>query len=78
MKCSASFTPLSRLKTGVLGKGKLAMFKSTFVPILTLTYGHESCVITEIMRSQMQAFEMRFLQKIKGVTMLDKPRNTAI
>ena len=30
------------------------------------------------MRSQMQASEMRFLQKIKGVTMFGKLRNTAI
>ena len=34
--------------------------------------------MTEKFRSQMQASEMRFLRKIKGVTMFDKHRNTAI
>ena len=35
--------------------------------------------MTERVRSQMQASEMRFLQKIKGViTMFDKLRNNAI
>ena len=39
-------------------------------------YGHESWVMTERVRSQMQASEMRFWQKIKGL--FDKLRNTAI
>ena len=34
--------------------------------------------MTEGMPSQMQASENRFLQKIKGVTMFDKVRNTTI
>ena len=40
------------------------------IPILT--YDHESWVRTEKVRSQMQASEIRFLQKIKGTTMSDK------
>ena len=52
------------------------MSKSIFLSILT--YGHESWVKTERVQSQMQASEMRFLQKIKGLTMFDKHRNTAI
>ena len=52
------------------------MLKSIFVPILT--YGHESWAMTERVRSQMQASKTRFLQNIKGVTMFDKHRNTAI
>ena len=55
---------------------KLSVFKSIFV--LIFTYGQKSWVVIERMRSQMQAFKMRFLQKIKGVTMFDKLRNTAI
>ena len=51
-------------------KAKLSVFKSIFIPILT--YGHESWVLTEKIRSQMQASEMRFLRKIKDVTMFDK------
>ena len=38
---------------------KLSIFKTVFVPILT--YGHESWVMTERMRSQVQASKMRFL-----------------
>ena len=34
--------------------------------------------MTERVRSQMQAFEMRFWQKIQGVAMFDTHRNTAI
>ena len=34
--------------------------------------------MTENVRSQTQASEMKFLQKIKGVTMFNKHRNTAI
>ena len=52
------------------------MFKSVFV--LILTYGHESWVMTERVRSQMQMFEIRFLQKIKGVMMFDKLCKTAM
>ena len=57
-------------------KAKFSVFKSIFVFIFT--YGHESWVMTERVRSQMQASEMRFLQKIKGATMFDEVRNTAI
>ena len=52
------------LKRKLLKTVKLSVFKSIFVPILT--YCHESWVITEKMRSQMQASEMTFLQNIKG------------
>ena len=55
-------------------KASLYVFKSLFVP--NLIYGNESWVVTERVRSQTQVFEMRFLQKIKCVTMFDKLRNT--
>ena len=64
------------LKRELSRKAKLSVFKSTFVPIHT--YGDESWVMTEKVRSQMLAAEMRFLQKIKGVTMFDTLHNTAI
>ena len=51
-------------------KAKLSIFKTVFVPILT--YGHESWVMTKRVRSQVQASEMRFLQRIEGVTLFNK------
>ena len=53
------------LKRELSRKAKLLVFKSIFVPILI--YGHESWVLIENVRSQMQASEMRFLQKIKCI-----------
>ena len=53
-----------------------AVFRSIFVPILT--YGHESWVMIERMRSRVQASEMKFLRRIKEVTLLDKVCNSEI
>ena len=47
------------MKRELSKKAKLSIFKAVFVPILT--YGHESWVMTERMRSQVQASEVRFL-----------------
>jgi len=55
-------------------KAKLSVFKTVFLPILT--YGHESCVMTERIRSQVQASEMRFLRRIKRVTLFNKVRSS--
>ena len=57
-------------------KAKLSVFNSVFVP--TLTYGHEIWVMTERIRSRIQAAEMRFLRAIAGVTRLDRVRNTVV
>ena len=57
------------IKRELSRKAKLSVFKSIFIPILT--YGHESWVMAEKVRSQMQTSEMKFLEKIKGVTMFD-------
>ena len=57
-------------------KANLSIFKAVFVPILT--YGHESWVMTERMRSQVQASEMRFLRRIEGVTLFNKVRSSEI
>ena len=48
-------------------KAKLSIFETVFVPILT--YGNEFWVMTERVRSQVQASEMRFLRRIEGVTL---------
>ena len=57
-------------------KAKLLIFKAVFVPILT--NGHESWEMTERMRSQVQASEKRFLQKIEGITLFNKGRSSEI
>ena len=57
-------------------KAKLSIFKAVFVPIHT--YGHESWVTTERMRSQVQASEMRFLRRIEGLTLINKVRSSEI
>ena len=57
------------MKQELSKKAKLSIFKAVFVPILT--YGHESWVITKRERSQVQATEMRFLQKIEAVTLFN-------
>ena len=49
------------MKRELSKKAKLSIFKAAFVPILT--YGHESWVMTERMRSQVQASEMRVFTK---------------
>ena len=51
------------MKRELSKKAELSIFKVVFVPILT--YGHESWEMTERVRSQRQASEMRFLRKSK-------------
>ena len=46
-------------KKELSNRAKLAVFNSVYVP--TLTYGHEIWVMTEKMRSRVQAAEMRYL-----------------
>ena len=46
------------------------------VPILI--YGHESWVMTERVRSQVQASEMRVLRRIEGVTLFNKVRSSEV
>ena len=64
------------MKRELSKKAKLSIFKVVFVPILT--YGYESWVMTERVRSQVQASEMRFLRKIDGVTLFNKVRSSEI
>ena len=51
------------MKRELSKKAKLSIFKAVLVPILT--YGHESWVMTERMRSQMQASEVIFFTKTR-------------
>ena len=64
------------IKRELSKKAKLSIFKAVFVPILT--YGHESWVMTERMRSQVQASEMRLLRRIEGVTLFNTVRGSEI
>ena len=64
------------MKRELAKKAKLSIFKAVFVPILT--YGHESWVTTERMRSQVQASKTRFLRRIEGVTLFNKVRSSEI
>ncbi|MHB9337741.1 RNA-directed DNA polymerase, partial [Fusobacterium pseudoperiodonticum] len=57
-------------------KAKLAIFNSVFIPILT--YGHEFWIMTERMRSRVQAAEMGFLRSVAGLSLLDRVHSTAI
>ena len=57
-------------------KAKLSIFKAVFVPILS--YGPESWVMTKRVQSQVQAFEMRFLRRIEGVTLFNKMPSSEI
>ena len=58
------------MKRELSKKAKLSIFKAVFVSILT--YGHVSWVMTKRVRLQVQASEMRILQKIEGVTLFNK------
>ena len=57
------------LKRELCTEAKLSMFRSVYVPVVT--YGHESWVINEKVRSRVQAAEMGFLRRISGLTLLD-------
>ena len=57
-------------------KAKLSIYRSMFVP--TLSYGHESWVMTERTRSRIQAAEMRFLRRVSGVSLRDRVRSSDI
>ena len=61
------------MKRELSKKAKLSIFKPVFV--LILTYGYESWVMTERVRSQMRTSEMRFSQSIQGVTLFTKVRS---
>ncbi|KAK3560889.1 hypothetical protein QTP86_022884, partial [Hemibagrus guttatus] len=55
-------------------KVKLSIYQSIYVP--TLTYGHELWVMTERIRSRIQAAEMSFLRRVAGRSLRDRVRSS--
>ncbi|KAK3508838.1 hypothetical protein QTP70_009889 [Hemibagrus guttatus] len=55
-------------------KAKLSIYQSIYVP--TLTYGHELWVMTERVRSRIQAAEMSFLRRVVGRSLRDRLRSS--
>ncbi|KAK3540973.1 hypothetical protein QTP86_007687 [Hemibagrus guttatus] len=55
-------------------KAKLSIYQSIYVP--TLTYGHELWVMTEKVRSRIQATEMSFLCRVAGRSLRDRVRSS--
>ncbi|XP_065817852.1 uncharacterized protein [Labrus bergylta] len=57
-------------------KAKLSIYRSIY--ITTLTYGHELWVVTERMRSRIQAAEISFLRRVAGLSLRDRVRSSDI
>ncbi|KAK3540844.1 hypothetical protein QTP86_002355 [Hemibagrus guttatus] len=55
-------------------KAKLSIYQSIYVP--TLTYGHELWVMTERIRSRIQAAKMSFLRRVAGCSFRDRVRTS--
>ena len=66
------------MKRELSKNAKLSIFKTKVCSHSHLLYGHESLVTTDRARSQVQASEMRFLEKIEGVALYDKVRSSEI
>lgn len=54
-------------------KTKIVMHKRVFRSILS--FGSKICVLTNAMKSTIQAVDIKFLKRIKGITRMDKITN---
>lgn len=55
---------------------KMKVFRAIYRPILT--YGCESWVLTQPDRNRIQASEMKYLRRVKGITRRDRIRNVQV
>lgn len=55
---------------------KLNVYRTVFRPVLT--FGCETWVLTKRQKSKLQAAEMKYLRRVRGVTKIDKMRNIQI
>ncbi|KAK3529276.1 hypothetical protein QTP70_024824 [Hemibagrus guttatus] len=62
------------MKKELSRKVKLSIYQSIYVP--TLTYGHDLWVMTERVRSRIQAAKMSFLHRVAGRSLRDRVRSS--
>lgn len=55
---------------------KMKVFRAIYRPVLT--YGCESWVMTERQKSKLQAAEMKYIRRVRGVTKLDRMKSVDI
>ena len=63
------------VKQEISRMAKLLNYRSIFVP--TLTYGHDLWVVTERMRTHVEAAEMSVLRRVTGIFLRDRVRSSS-